>query len=124
MVRRLHHLHVVFHHHQGVSQVPQAVQRIQQLGGIAFVEAHRGFVQNVEHSFKAATDLACKADTLGLATAQGVACTVEPDVAKTHTDEELQTADDFTEQGLRYRLLAFAVLFALEIHMGEPVQGL
>ena len=81
VVGGLHHLHVVFHHHERVAEVAQAVERVEKHGGVAFVEAHRGFVEHVKPTFEAAADLACETDALRFAAAERVARAVETDVA-------------------------------------------
>ena len=57
----LHHLQIMFHNDERIAEVTQAVKRIEEFRGIAFVEADRRFIKHIKHAFEAATDLACQA---------------------------------------------------------------
>ena len=129
MVCRLHHLHVVFHDHERIAEVAQAVKRIEQHGGIAFVQAHRRFVKHIEHTFETATDLTRQANTLGFTARERVARAVETDVTEAYTLEEIQSAHNFAEQRFGDRHLAIGILVfpevvAFEVFVAEPFERL
>ena len=48
-IRRPHGVLIVLHHHQGVAQIPQVLQRLQKLAVVPLVQANGGFVQNIQH---------------------------------------------------------------------------
>ena len=81
MVCGLHHLEVMFHDNERIAEVTQAVKRVQEFRGIAFVEANRRLVKHIKHAFEAATNLACQADTLGFTARERIARTIKANVA-------------------------------------------
>ncbi len=129
VVGGLHHLHVVFHHHERVTQIAQAVKRIEQHGGIAFVQAHRGFVKHVKYAFEAATDLACETNSLRFTTAERVARAVKADVAEAYPLQEIEAPHNFAEQRFGNRHLAVGIfvlseIVTFEVFVAEPFKRL
>ncbi len=59
---------VVFHHNEGVTNVPELFQRFDESGVIPLMETDAGFVQDVEHTHQSRPDLGGQTDTLGFAT--------------------------------------------------------
>ena len=47
MIRRFHHVRIVFHHDDGVAQIAQLKQDADQAGRIPAVQPDRGFIQHV-----------------------------------------------------------------------------
>ena len=84
MVRRAHGLFVMLHHDQGVSQVAQPVQGIQELCVVTLVQADAGFVQNIQHAHQAGPDLGRQADALALAARERPGSAGERQVAEAH----------------------------------------
>ena len=70
VVRGAQRLLVVLHHDQGVPQVPQVTQRVQQALVVALVQADGGLVENVQHPHQRGADLGRQADALRLAAGQ------------------------------------------------------
>ncbi len=97
VVGRPHGVFVVLDHDNGVSQVAELGQRVQQLVVIAGVQADRGFVEDVEHAHQAAADLPGQPDALHLAAGKGGGGAVERQVLQAHIFEELQAAANFLE---------------------------
>ena len=62
---------VVLHHDQGVAQVAQPHQRVDQALVVALVQTDRGLVEDVEHADQAAADLGGQPDALRLAARRG-----------------------------------------------------
>ena len=58
---------VVLDHDHGVAEVAQALERLQEAGVVALVQADRGLVQHIEHAGEAGADLRGEADALALA---------------------------------------------------------
>ncbi len=98
MVGRLDHLAVVLDQDQGVAQVAEPPEGVEEPGVVAGVEADRRLVEDVEDARQAAADLAGQADPLALAAGErgrpsGEAQVVEPDV-----DEELEPVADLADE--------------------------
>ena len=98
VVGRLDHLAVVLDQDQGVAQVAEPSEGVEQPGVVARVEADGRLVEDVEHAGQAAADLAGQADPLALAAGEGgrppgQAQVVEPDV-----DEELEPLADLADE--------------------------
>ena len=55
---------VVLDHDQGVAEVAQVQQRLDEPGVVALVQADGGLVEHVEHPHQARADLAGQADAL------------------------------------------------------------
>ena len=70
VVRRQDGILVVFNDNDGVAEVTQAPQRIEQAGIVALMQADRGLVEDIEHAGQAGTDLAGEADALAFAARQ------------------------------------------------------
>ena len=61
---------VVLHHDHGVADVAQVLERFQQAGVVALVQADGGLVQHVEHAGETGADLRGEPDALALAARQ------------------------------------------------------
>ncbi len=88
---------VVLHHDDGVAEVAEVLQRLQQAGVVALVEADRRLVQHVEHAGEAGADLRGKADALALAAGKGGGGAGEGEVVEADVVEELQALADLLE---------------------------
>ena len=65
IVGRPHHVLVVFHHDDGIAQVPQLFEGSNQPLIVALVQPDAGFVQDIQHPYQFGPDLGRQADTLG-----------------------------------------------------------
>ena len=72
-----HSLFVVLDDDDGVADVAQALEGVQQPLVVAMVQANGRLVENVQHADQAGADLRGEADALGLAAGQGVRAAVE-----------------------------------------------
>ena len=97
---------VVLDHDQGVAQVAQPEQRVDQAAVVALVEADRRLVEDVEHAHQLRTDLRRQADALRLAAGEGVGRAVDGQVLEPDVDHELQALADLLEDSARDDLLA------------------
>ena len=88
---------VVLHHDHGVADVAQVLQRLQQLGVVALVQADGGLVQHVEHAGEAGADLRGEPDALALAARQRAGRARQREVVEPHIDQELQALADLLQ---------------------------
>jgi hypothetical protein len=61
---------IVLDYNNGVAEIAQPLQRVQQPRIVALVQADRGFVQHIEHAGQPRADLRRQADALALAAAE------------------------------------------------------
>ena len=97
-VRRRHGFAVVLDHDQGVADVAQVAQGVQQFDVVPLMQPDGGFVENVEHTGEFRSDLGGQADALGFAAGQGGPLAAERQVIQTHVDQKIQSAGDLLEQ--------------------------
>ena len=67
-VGRLDRLFVVFDDDEGVAKVAEGLERLDETSVVALVQADARFVEHVEHTREARTDLRREPDALRLAT--------------------------------------------------------
>ena len=89
---------VVLDDQDGIAQVAQTFQGLEQARVVALVQADARLVQNVEDADQAGADLGGQADALGLAAAQGAAFPVQGQVAQADILQEGQPGADFLDQ--------------------------
>ena len=92
-----HGVLVVFHNNQGVAQVPQVLQRSQQLIVVPLVQADGRLVQNIQHAHQGRTDLGSQPDPLALAAGKGSRRPGQGQVAQSHIRQELQAGLDLLD---------------------------
>jgi hypothetical protein len=97
IVRRPHGVLVVLHHDEGVAQVPELPQRLQQLVVVPLVEANGGLVQDIQHPHEAGADLGGQADALALAAGEGGGGAAKCQVLEPHAPEEAQPGADLLQ---------------------------
>ena len=91
---------VVLDDDDGVAEVAQVLQRFEQAGIVALVEADRRLVEHVEHAGQARADLRGEADALALAAGQRAGGAGERQVVEADIDQELQALADLLEDAL------------------------
>ena len=69
-VRGANRVLVVLDDDEGVAEIPQPLQGIQEFAIVSLVEADRGLVEYVQHARETGTNLRCEANALGLAARQ------------------------------------------------------
>ena len=89
-----HRLLVVLDNDQRVAQIAQALERLEQAGVVALVQADGGFIQNVEHAHQGRADLRGQADALRLAAGERAGAARKGQVVKPHVREEAQAGVD------------------------------
>ena len=92
-----HGVLVVLHHDQGVAQIPQMLQRPQQLIVVPLVQTDGGFIQNIQHAHQRRTDLGGQPDPLALAAGKGSRRPGQGQVAQSHIRQELQAGLDLLD---------------------------
>jgi hypothetical protein len=88
---------VVLDDDEGVAEVAQPHQGLDEPVVVALVQADRGLVEDVEHAHQAGPDLGRQADALGLAAGQRARRAIERQVVESHVDEEAQPGGDLLE---------------------------
>ena len=71
IIRRAHHIFIVFYDYYRVARVAQTFQRSNQAHVVALMQSDGGFVQNVEHVDELRTNLSGEANALTFAARQG-----------------------------------------------------
>ena len=96
-----HDRRVVFHHHQGVAGVAQALHGNDDALHVARVQADAGLVEHKERVHQRGAERRGQVDALHLAAAQGAALPVQGEVADADFAQVLQAGADFTQQQLQ-----------------------
>ena len=97
---------VVLDDDQGVAEVAQPDQRLDQPVVVALVQADRRLVEDVEHADQAGADLGGEPDALRLAAGQRAGGAVEREVVEADVEQEAQPLVDLLEHPLGDLLLA------------------
>ncbi len=87
-------LFVVLDDQDGVAQVAQFFERVQQAVVVAMVQADGRLVEHVEHAAQLRSDLRGQANALALAAGERGRRAVERNVAQTDCVQKLQALDD------------------------------
>src|SRR6185312_1706925 len=96
---------VVLDDEDGVAEIAQLLQRIQEARVVALVQADRRLVEDVEHADQRRSDLRGQADALRLAARQRRRGAIERQVLQPDVDEEVQPLGDLAQDTLGDRLL-------------------
>ena len=88
---------VVLDDDDGVAEVAEVAERVEEAGIVALVEADRGLVEDVEDAGQAGADLRGEADALALAAGERAGGAGEGQVVEPDIDEELQALADLLQ---------------------------
>ncbi|KAF1065940.1 MAG: hypothetical protein GAK45_02062 [Pseudomonas citronellolis] len=88
---------VVLDHDHRIAEVAQMGEGAQQALVVALVQADRWLVEDVHHPDQAGADLAGQADTLRLATGEGIGAAIQGQIVQADVDQELQALADLLE---------------------------
>ena len=110
---------VVLDHDQGVAEVLEPDQGLDQAVVVALVEADRRLVEHVEDADQAGADLGGQPDPLRLATGQRARGPVEGEVVEADVEQEVEALLDLLEHPLADLALARA-----EVEVAQEVGGL
>ena len=103
---------VVLDDDHGVAEVAQVLERVEQAGVVALVQADRGLVEDVEHAGQPRADLRGEADALALAAGERAGGAGEGEVVEADIDQEFQALADLLEDARRRSRSAAAVSVA------------
>src|SRR5437764_4319051 len=85
---------IVLDHKNGISEIAQFFERIQQATVVAMVKSDGRLVEDIEHAAKFGANLCGEANTLAFASGECRSGTIERDVSKTDGIQKLQALDD------------------------------
>ena len=88
---------IVFHHHQGVSKIPEPHQGVQETVVVPLMQADAWLIQHIEHPGETGTDLGCETDALGFTAGERHRRSIKAQVVETNIKQEFQTQADFPE---------------------------
>ncbi|OPZ09123.1 MAG: hypothetical protein BWZ08_00673 [candidate division BRC1 bacterium ADurb.BinA292] len=105
---------VVLHDDEGVAQVAQFLEHVEQAAVVAMVQADGGLVEDVEDADQLRADLGGEADALALAAGEGAGGAVEREVIQADVDHELEAVADLLDGLAADRQFAFGPARAVE----------
>ena len=88
---------VVLDHDDGVAEIAQVDQRVEQALIVALMQSDGGLIEDVHHADETRADLAREANALRLAAGKGVGAAIEREIAETHVREESEPVADFLD---------------------------
>src|SRR5262249_47537686 len=105
---------VMLHDYHRIAQIAQPPQRLDHLDIVFGMQPDTRFIQDIEHSHQAGTDLRGEADTLRLAAGERAGGTIKVKIVQADAKQQLHPVTDFVAD-LRARILvAEIVLNAVE----------
>ena len=107
IIRCQHGILIVFHHYQGIAQIPKILQGIQQFVIVSLVQSDTGLVENIAHAHQSGTDLGRQADTLCLTTGQGSGSSGQGQIIQSYIHQESHSGTDLLQDSLSDELLLF-----------------
>ena len=87
----------MLHHEDGIAEVAQTLEGIEETAVVALMEADAGFVQDVQDAHQARPDLGSQAYPLPLASRERGRGPVEGEVLEPHVSEETQALADLLQ---------------------------
>src|SRR6185437_1753490 len=87
-------LGIVFHHQNGVTQIPQLMQRIEKTGVVARVQSDGWFIEHIQHASEFRADLRSQANALRLAAGKRRGGARQAEVIETDGLQKLQPVSD------------------------------
>ena len=86
---------VVFDDEDGVAEIAQPYESLDEAGVVALVQADGGLVEDVEHAAEARADLRGEADALAFAAGERGGIAIEREIVEADGAEEFEALDDF-----------------------------
>ena len=105
---------VVLDDDNGITDIAQALERLDQALVIALVKADRRLVQNVQNAHEAGADLCCQANALGLTAGKRRRGAIERQIVESDIDQKTQALQDFLDDAPADELLTLGKLQALK----------
>ena len=100
VVRGTDHVFIVLDDEDGVSDVREMAERVDEAGVVALVQTDRGLIEDVAGADEAGPDLRGEADALGLSAREGGGAAVELEVFEADGHQEAEAVVDLLENGL------------------------
>ena len=107
IIRCQHGVFIMFYHHQGIAQIPQILQCIQQFVIVSLVQTDTGLIQDIADTYQTGTDLGCQTDTLCLTTGQSSGSSRQRQILQTNIHQEAYSGADLFQHTLANELLLF-----------------
>jgi hypothetical protein len=97
LIGGLHHRGLVFHHDDGVSEVAESEEDLDEALGVPGVKADAGFVEHEEGVDEAGAEAGGEVNPLGFASGEGAGGAIERQITDSDGIEEPQAGADFVE---------------------------
>ena len=97
MVGRANRVFVMFHYDDGIPEVAEVAEGLDEAVVVALVESDAWLVENIEDARKSRADLCGEPYALSLAAGKRSALAVELEVVETHFVEKMQPLPDFAQ---------------------------
>ena len=98
----------MFHHDQGVAQIPQLFERFQQLVVIALVQTDTRLVQNIQHAGQIRADLGRQTNALAFAARQRTCRARQGEILQPDTLQKAESGADLFDDAVADQMLALA----------------
>ena len=113
-----HHILIMLHNNDRVTDIPQLLQRMNKPLIIPLMQANTRLIKNIKYIYQLRTDLGSQTDTLALTAGKGYRTTVKSKVIQSHIQQKFQTGADFF-QYFDSNLFLFIIQILIDIH--QPV---
>src|SRR3989338_5401243 len=128
VVRGANGLLVVLHHNDGIAEIPQFVQGLDEFSVVPLMEADSGFIQNIQRPHQPRTDLGSEPDALGFPAGKRARFAVQGEIFESDVRHEFQPVADLAQGDLRdlFEAASFELQFPKKIVRvlnGERGQG-
>ena len=90
-IRRPHGVLVMLHHNQGIAQITQMCQGLQQFIVVALVQTNTRLVENIQHTHERRADLRRQTNPLGFAAGKRSCRTGEGQILQPHALQKAQS---------------------------------
>ena len=105
---------IVFNDDNGVADIAQALECLNQPLVVALVKTNRRLVQNIENAHEARTDLRSQANALRLTAGKRRRSTIERQIIKADINQKTQAFQDFLDDTTADELLTLGELKVLK----------
>lgn len=108
------HIAVVFDHNNAIAQVAKLFESVYQLAVVALVKAYGRLVEDIKHVDQLGSYLGGQTDALAFASGEGLAATVEREIANTYVEHELGSGGNLAYDFVSH-FLTLGIEFGLEV---------
>ena len=114
IVGSAHRVFIVLDHEDGVAQVTQALQALQEAIVVARMQADAGLVEDVQDADQAGADLAREANALGFAAGEARGAAIEREIVQADVEQKPDAGADLLERLGRDQLPRFVQIERLK----------